>query len=44
MPIVDGNERDNISVRVLTNKITKLEKLQKAKMQAKETTIFLVVE
>jgi hypothetical protein len=31
--VVGGNERDSTSVRVLTNKITKLEKLQEARMQ-----------
>jgi hypothetical protein len=36
IPVVGGDERDNTPVRVLTNKITKLEKLQEAKMQAIE--------
>jgi hypothetical protein len=37
MPIVGGNERDNIFVRILTNRILKLEKLEEARMQASET-------
>jgi hypothetical protein len=37
-PIVGGNEKDNISVRVLTNRIIKLEKLQEDKMQVAKTT------
>ncbi len=37
IPVVGGDERDNTPVRVLTSKITKLEKLQEAKMQAIET-------
>jgi hypothetical protein len=32
VPVVGGNEKDSTPVRILTNKITKLEKLQKAKM------------
>jgi hypothetical protein len=36
--VVGGNERDNILVRVLTSRITKLEKLQEDKMQATKTT------
>jgi hypothetical protein len=35
--VAGGNERDNTSVRVLISRIIKLEKLQKAKMQAVET-------
>jgi hypothetical protein len=35
--IVGGNEKDNTLVKVLTNKITKLDKLQEDKMQAIET-------
>ncbi len=34
VPIVGGNERDDTLGKVLTNKITKLEKLQEMKMQA----------
>jgi len=30
--IVGGNQRDSISVRVLTNRVSKLEKLQEARM------------
>ncbi len=36
--IVGGNERDSTLVRVLTSKISKLEKLQEARMQATKTT------
>jgi hypothetical protein len=32
VPIVDGNEKDSTLVKVLTNKITKLEKLQAMRM------------
>ncbi len=32
VPIVGGNERDSIPMRVLTSRITELEKLQKDKM------------
>jgi hypothetical protein len=32
VPIVNGNERDNILVRVLTSKIIELNKLQDARM------------
>jgi hypothetical protein len=32
MPITSGNERDSTSMRVLTSKITKLEKLQENRM------------
>jgi len=35
--VVGGNEKDNTLVKVLTNKITKLEKLQKMRMRAIET-------
>ncbi len=38
MLIASGNERDNTLVRVLTNKITKLEKSQETKMQVAKTT------
>ncbi len=38
VPVVGGNEKDSTPVRILTNKITKLEKLQKAKMQVAKTT------
>jgi hypothetical protein len=30
--VVGGNERDNISMRILISRITELEKLQEAKM------------
>jgi hypothetical protein len=30
--IVGGNQRDSISVKVLTNRVSKLEKLQEARM------------
>jgi hypothetical protein len=33
MPVVGGNGKDNTSVRVLTNKNTKLEKLQENRMK-----------
>jgi hypothetical protein len=38
VPIISGNERDNILMRVLINKITELEKLQEDKMQVIKTT------
>jgi hypothetical protein len=38
MPVVGGNEKDSTSMKVLTNKITKLEKLQEDRMQAAKTT------
>ncbi len=38
MLIVSGNERDNTFVKVLISRITKLDKLQEARMQAIETT------
>ncbi len=38
MVIASGNEKDNISMKVLTSKITKPEKLQEDRMQAVETT------
>jgi len=34
MLVVSGNEKDNTSVKVLINRITKLEKLQEIRMQA----------
>ncbi len=37
VPVVGADERDNILVRVLTNKITKFEKLQEARMQVAKT-------
>jgi hypothetical protein len=37
VPIVGGNEKDNTSMKVLTSKITKLDKLQEDKMQAIKT-------
>jgi hypothetical protein len=36
--VTSGNERISTLVRILTVKITELEKLQKAGMQATETT------
>ncbi len=36
--VVGGNEKDNTPVRVLTRRITKLEKLQEARMQVAKTT------
>ncbi len=38
MRIVGGNERDNTSMRILTNIISKLEKLQEARMKVVEIT------
>jgi hypothetical protein len=38
MPIVGGNQKDDTLVKVLTNKVSKLEKLQKAKIQVAKTT------
>ncbi len=38
MQVASGNERNRYSMRVLTTKITKLEKLQEARMQAVEST------
>jgi hypothetical protein len=38
MRVVGGNERDNTSMRVLTNIISKLEKLQEARMKVVEIT------
>jgi hypothetical protein len=35
--LVSGNERDNTSMIILTNRIIKLEKLQEARMQVVET-------
>ncbi len=32
MLVVGGNQRDSISVRVLTSRVSKLEKLQEARM------------
>ncbi len=32
MPVVGGNEKDNILVRILTSKIIELKKLQESKM------------
>ncbi len=37
VPVIGGNERDNTSVKVLISRITELEKLQEARMQAIET-------
>jgi len=36
--VVSGNERYNTSMKILTNIITKLEKLYETKMQVVETT------
>jgi hypothetical protein len=36
--VVGGNERDNVLVKVLTNRIIEWEKLQEDKMQVAETT------
>jgi hypothetical protein len=41
MPIVGGNEKKINSMRVLTNKITQLEKLQETRMQTIEITRIL---
>jgi hypothetical protein len=38
MRVVGGNEKDNTSMRVLTNIISKLEKLQEARMKVVEIT------
>jgi hypothetical protein len=38
MPVIGGNERNNIPVKVLTSRITELEKLWEAQMQAAKTT------
>jgi hypothetical protein len=38
MLVVGGNERYNTFVKILTNIITELEKLQEAKMQVAKTT------
>ncbi len=35
--IVGGNERDSTIMKVLTSRITKLEKLQETRMEARET-------
>ncbi len=37
MPIAYTNQRDNILVRLLINKVLELENLQEARMQAVET-------
>jgi hypothetical protein len=37
VPIVGGEQKENTSVRVLTSRVSKLEKLQKARMQVTET-------
>jgi len=39
MSIATGNEKDNISMEVLTNIIIKLEKLLEDRIQAVKTTI-----
>ncbi len=38
VPIISGNERDSTLMRVLTSRITKLEKLWEDKMQVAKTT------
>jgi hypothetical protein len=38
MPIASGNEKDSTSMKVLINRITKLEKLQEARMQVVKIT------
>ncbi len=38
VPNAGGNEKNNTLVKVLTSKITKLKKLQDARMQAEKTT------
>ncbi len=38
IPVVGGNEKDSNLVKVLTNIITELEKLQEAEMQVAKTT------
>jgi len=38
VPIVGGNERNNTSMKVLTNRIIELEKLQEDRMQVAKTT------
>ncbi len=37
MPVASGNERDNTPMKVLTNRIIKMEKLQEVRMLAIET-------
>ncbi len=37
VPIANGNKKNNTTMKVLTNKILELEKLQEAKMQAAQT-------
>jgi hypothetical protein len=39
--IASGNEKDNTLVKVLTRRITKLEKLHEVRMQATKTTSIL---
>jgi hypothetical protein len=36
--VVGGHQRDNISMRVLTNKVSKLEELQGARIQTVKTS------
>jgi hypothetical protein len=38
MPVVGGNEKDSTSMKVLTNRITKLEKLHEVRMQVVKTS------
>jgi hypothetical protein len=38
VPIVGGDERNNILMKILTSRIIKLKKLQEARMQVVETT------
>jgi len=37
VPIVGGEQKDNTSVRLLTSRVSKLKKLQVARMQVVET-------
>ncbi len=37
MPVASGNERDNTPMKVLTNRIIKMEKLQEVRMLAIKT-------
>jgi hypothetical protein len=37
LPIINGNEKDNTLVKVLTSRIIELEKLQEARMQTVKT-------
>jgi hypothetical protein len=39
VPVVGGSQKDNISMKVLTNRVSKLEKLLEVRMQAIKITI-----